>query len=53
MPASPRLGFTYLVVGQALPETAVNEIASYLEAAAGHFIFKSRAVATPPGSPAT
>jgi hypothetical protein len=52
MPTSPRLGFTYLVVGQALPETAVNEISAYLEAAAGHFIFKDRDLAAPPGSPA-
>lgn len=52
MTASPRLGFTYLTAGQATPETSVNEIAAYLESGSGHFIFKDRDLATPPGSPA-
>lgn len=52
MTASPRLGFTYLTSGQATPETAVNEIGAYLESGSGHFIFKDRDLATPPGSPA-
>lgn len=51
MTTSPRLGFTYLADNQATPETAVNEIAAILESAAGHFIFKDRDLATPPGSP--
>lgn len=52
MTASPRLGFTYLTEGQDVPETSVNEIAAYLESGSGHFIFKDRDLATPPGSPA-
>lgn len=52
MTASPRLGFTYLTSGQAVPETSVNEIAAYLESGSGHFIFKDRDLSTPPGSPA-
>src|SRR5438128_420616 len=52
MTTSPRLGFTYLSEGQALPSTAVNEIAAFLEAGAGHFIIKDRDLADPPGSPA-
>jgi hypothetical protein len=52
MTTSPRLGFTYLLEGQALPATAVNEIAAMLESGAGHFIIKDRDLAAPPGSPA-
>lgn len=49
---TPRLGAPELTSGQAVPETTVNEQIRYIEAGAGHFIFKSRVVATPPGSPA-
>jgi hypothetical protein len=49
---TPRLGAPELLVDQAVPETTVNEQIRYLESAAGHFIFKSRVVAAPPGSPA-
>jgi len=52
MTTSPRLGFTYLEEGETIPETSVNEIASYLEAAGGHFIFQGFAIDTPPASPA-
>lgn len=49
---TPRLGAPELVSGQATPETTVNEQIRYIESGSGHFIFKSRVVATPPGSPA-
>jgi hypothetical protein len=49
---TPRLGAPELVSGQAVPETTVNEQIRYLESGAGHFIFKDRDLATPPGSPA-
>jgi hypothetical protein len=49
---TPRLGAPELVVGQAVPETTVNEQIRYIESGAGHFIFKDRDLATPPGSPA-
>lgn len=49
---TPRLGAPELTAGQAAPETTVNEQIRYLESAAGHFIFKDRDLATPPGSPA-
>lgn len=52
MSASPLIGFTELVNGQAIPETTVNEIALLLEGFAGFTSLKSRAVAAPPGSPA-
>lgn len=50
--ASPRLGFTELTSGQAVPETTVNEMLRYAEQGAGHFIFKDRDLSAPPGSPA-
>ena len=49
---TPRLGAPELTAGQATPETTVNEMVRYIEAGAGHFIFKDRDLATPPGSPA-
>jgi hypothetical protein len=49
---TPRLGAPELTEGQAVPETTVNEQIRYIEAGAGHFIFKDRDLATPPGSPA-
>jgi hypothetical protein len=49
---TPRLGAPELTSGQATPETTVNEQIRYLESAAGHFIFKDRDLAAPPGSPA-
>lgn len=52
MTTSPRVGFTDLTAGQAVPETTVNEIGRRVEQGAGHFIFKDRDLATPPGSPA-
>lgn len=50
--ATPRLGAPELVSAQATPETTVNEQIRYVEQGAGHFIFKDRDLATPPGSPA-
>lgn len=52
MPTSPRYGFDYLEVGEAVPSEAVNEALERIEAGGGHFIFKDRDLATPPGSPA-
>lgn len=52
MTASPRLGFTELTAGQAVPETTVNEENRYLEQGASYFIAKDKDLATPPGSPA-
>lgn len=49
---TPRLGAPELTSGQATPETTVNEQIRYIESGAGHFIFKDRDLATPPGSPA-
>ena len=49
---TPRLGAPELTAGQAVPETTVNQQIRTIEAGAGHFIFKSRVVATPPASPA-
>lgn len=49
---TPRLGAPELTSGQAVPETTVNEQIRYIESGAGHFIFKDRDLATPPGSPA-
>lgn len=49
---TPRLGAPELTSGQATPETTVNEQIRYVESGAGHFIFKDRDLATPPGSPA-
>lgn len=49
---TPRLGAPELVSAQATPETTVNEQIRYVEQGAGHFIFKDRDLATPPGSPA-
>jgi hypothetical protein len=50
MTTSPRLGFTYLEEGETIPETAVNEIARYLEAAAGLFRIEDRNLSAPDGS---
>jgi hypothetical protein len=50
--ASPRLGYTELSSGQAIPETTVNEMGRYVEQGANRFIFKDRDLSTPPGSPA-
>lgn len=52
MTTSPRLGYTELVSGQAVPETTVNDMARYLEQGASKFIFKSKTTAAEPGSPA-
>ena len=49
---TPRLGAPELTSGQATPETTVNEQIRTIEIAAGHFIFKDRDLAAPPGSPA-
>jgi hypothetical protein len=49
---TPRLGAPELTLGQAAPETTVNEQIRTIESGAGHFIFKDRDLATPPGSPA-
>jgi hypothetical protein len=49
---TPRLGAPELATSQANKEETVNEQIRYLEAGAGHFIFKDRDLATPPGSPA-
>lgn len=49
---TPRLAAPELTTGQALPETTVNEQIRTIEQGAGHFIFKDRDLATPPGSPA-
>jgi Protein of unknown function (DUF2793) len=53
MTTSPRLGYTELVEGQAIPETDLNEMGRYWEQGAGFFIVKDKDLATPPGSPAT
>ena len=50
--ATPRLGATELVEGQAIPETTVNEQIRVVEQGANQFFFKDRDLATPPGSPA-
>jgi hypothetical protein len=52
MTASPRLGFTELAAGQAVPETTVNEENRYLEQGASYFIAKDKDLTAPPGSPA-
>jgi hypothetical protein len=52
MTTSPRLGYTELTAGQAVPETTVNEIGRYLEQGASKFIFKSKTTTAEPGSPA-
>lgn len=49
---TPKLAAPELSPGQALPETTVNEQIRMIEQGAGHFIFKDRDLATPPGSPA-
>jgi hypothetical protein len=49
---TPRLGAPELATSQANKEETVNEAVRYIEAGAGHFIFKDRDLATPPGSPA-
>jgi hypothetical protein len=51
MSTSPKLGYTELTAGQAVPESTVNEIARYLEQGAAKFTFKSRTTAAEPGSP--
>ena len=50
--ATPILGAPSLAASQAVPETAVNEIARFVEQGARWFVFKDRDLATPPGSPA-
>jgi len=52
MTLAPKLGWTELTVGEGVPETAVNELALLITAAASSFIFKSRSDAAPPASPA-
>lgn len=52
MTTSPRLGYTELTSGQAVPETTVNEISRTLEQGANYFIAKDKDTLTPPGSPA-
>lgn len=49
---TPRLGAPELTTSQSGKELTVNEQIRYIESAAGHFIFKDRDLATPPGSPA-
>jgi hypothetical protein len=49
---TPRLGAPELVIGQAVPETTVNEQVRYLEQGANHFSVKDRDLTSPPGSPA-
>lgn len=49
---TPKLAAPELTSGQALPESTVNEQVRTIEQGAGHFIFKDRDLATPPGSPA-
>jgi hypothetical protein len=49
---TPRLGAPELTEGEAVPEAVVNEQILYMESGAGHFIFKDRDLAIPPGSPA-
>jgi hypothetical protein len=49
---TPRVGAPELVSGQAVPETTVNEQVRHVEQGSGHYIFKDRDLATPPGSPA-
>src|SRR6185437_8267972 len=49
---APRLGWTELANGEAIPEVAVNQICLLLTAAAGSFTFQSRALTAAPGSPA-
>ena len=49
---TPRLGAPELVTSQTDKEETVNEQIRYIESGAGHFIFKDRDLATPPGSPA-
>jgi hypothetical protein len=49
---TPRLGAPELATSQANKEETVNEQIRYIESGAGHFIFKDRDLATPPGSPA-
>jgi hypothetical protein len=49
---TPRLGAPELTTSQTGKEETVNEQIRYIESGAGHFIFKDRDLATPPGSPA-
>jgi hypothetical protein len=51
MSTSPRLGFTELTSGQAVPETTVNEAHRFLEQMGNYAICKDKDLATPPGSP--
>lgn len=51
MPTSPRYGFDYLEVGEAVPSEAVNEALERIEAGGGHFIIEDRDLTAPPGSP--
>lgn len=48
---TPILGAPYLVEGQAIPETTVNEQVRYLEQGARWFSVLDRDLDTPPGSP--
>jgi hypothetical protein len=52
MTTSPRLGFTDLVAGQAVPETTVNEIGRRVEQGASYFVVKDKDIDDPPGGPA-
>jgi hypothetical protein len=49
---TPRLGAPELATSQTNKEETVNEQVRYIESGAGHFIFKDRDLAAPPGSPA-
>lgn len=50
MSTLPQTGATELVLSQAVPETAVNEIARYLDANATRSIIEDRDLTAPPGS---
>lgn len=49
---TPRYGAPELATSQANKEETVNEMFRYAEQGGGHYIFKDRDLATPPGSPA-
>ena len=48
---TPIIGAPELVVGQAIPETTVNEIVRYLEPGAGYYRVQDKDLTAPPGSP--
>lgn len=52
MTTTPILGLTELVASQAVPESAVNQIARLLEQGALSFSVKDKDLTAPPGSPA-